>query len=212
MGNKAMETTTEKELTIVLQESLKKPLAYPDYRKMVAQLAKTNDTTGTEQTEAYIQYTQLNDRRMNRWDKTLKFSAETVAQLKAVDRSLLFLVLTESWCGDAAPSMPVMHKINETNPNIEMRLVLRNENPALMERFLTNGAKSIPKLILMDKETLEVLGDWGPRPKIATQMVQDYKAKHGKLTAEFRQELQQWYNKDKGQEILKELAALLTLK
>lgn len=212
IGNISMQTTTEKETVSLIHESLKKAQEYPEYREMVNQLALEGKTTGAEQTDSYVEYTQLNNRRMNRWDKTLKFSDEVNAQIKAIDKKLKFVVLTESWCGDAAPSMPVMHKMAALNPNIDMKVVLRDENLELMDRFLTNGARSIPKLILVDQEKQKVLGKWGPRPKPATQMVQDYKAEHGKLTAEFRQDLQVWYNKNKGEAILNELLELLALK
>lgn len=207
-----METITEKETKALIKDGLRKAQSYSDYRAMVKRLASEEGTTGPEQTASYIEYTQLNDRRMRRWDKTLKFPVEAVEKIKAIDKKLQFLVLTESWCGDAAPSMPVMNKIEELNPNIELKVLLRDENLELMKRFLTKGAKSIPKLILIDQEANEVLGDWGPRPKVAAKMVQDYKEEHGKLTAEFRQDLQVWYNKDKGQNILNELIDLLPLK
>jgi len=70
---------------------------------------------------------------------------------------------------------------------------------------------SIPKLIQQDDATKELTGDWGPRSKNATKLVTAYKAAHGSLTAEFKQDLQVWYNKDKGQSILTDLLALLPL-
>jgi hypothetical protein len=44
-----------------------------------------------------------------------------------------------------------------------MKIVLR-ENEELMNLFLTNKAKSIPKLIVINKEG-GALAHWGPRPK-----------------------------------------------
>ncbi|WP_246865710.1 thioredoxin family protein [Croceivirga thetidis] len=207
-----MKNTTETDTIELINRAVATSQSYHEYRKMVTQYAAEGKTTGPEQSDSYIEYTQLNNRRMNRWDKTLKFSEEVSQKIRAVDSQLIFLVLTESWCGDAAPSVPVMNKIAELNPNIELRVALRDKNLELTDEFLTNGARSIPKLILINKETNEVLGDWGPRPEPASQLVQEYKAKHGKLTPEFRQDLQVWYNKDKGQNIAAELGALLALK
>ena len=124
---------------------------YAEYRTLVQNLAKDGQTTGVVQSEANINYTQLNDRRMSRWDKTLKLTNEVQEQIARMEANLLFLVLTESWCGDASPSLPVMNKIAELNPNIEFKIILRDENPELMDAFLTNGARSIPKLIILDK-------------------------------------------------------------
>lgn len=184
---------------------------YKEYRELVETLAKNGETTGVVQTEANINYTQLNDRRMARWDKTLKLSEQVREKVAGIDTKLLFLVITESWCGDASPSLPVMNKIAQLNPNLEMKIVLRDENPELMDAFLTHGSRSIPKLIVFDKEKQKVLGDWGPRPSIATQMAVEYKQQHGVLSPEFKKDLQIWYNKNKGKNILEDLVGLLAL-
>jgi len=201
--------TIEKPTQVLIEESLPKAITYTEYRTLVKQLAEEGKSTGPEQTEALTNYTQLNDRRMKRWDKTLKFSEEVQKQIAEVKTKITWLVLTESWCGDASPSLPVMHKIAELNPNIVLKIILRDENVDLMNRFLTNGGMSIPKLIAVDDATGEVIGDWGPRSKAATKLVDDYKAEHGQLTAAFKQDLQVWYNKDKGQSVLEDLTSLL---
>lgn len=196
---KIMNTTT------LIKDGLKNATSYSAYRLLVKQLAEEGKSTGPEQSEALTNYTQLNDRRMKRWDKTLKLSEEAQEQIAKVDTKITWLVLTESWCGDASPALPVMHKITELNPNISLQIILRDENVDLMNHFLTNGGMSIPKLIAIDDTTGEVIGDWGPRSKAATKLVEDYKSEHGELTAEFKQDLQVWYNKDKGQSILADL-------
>lgn len=201
----------EQSTQLLIKRALSKSQTYQEYTATVSQLAKDQKTTGAVQTKANIGYTELNDKRMKRWSKTLKFSVEDIAQIRTVNSKLLFLVITESWCGDAAPSLPVMNKIAELNPNIELKIVLRDENEALMERFLTNGAKSIPKLLILNKECNALLAEWGPRPSIATQMAHEYKKTHGKLSPEFKQGLQLWYNKNKGKNILEDLLSLLPL-
>ncbi len=199
----------EKSTGKLIQEALLKAISYETYRSLVSQLAKEGKSTGPHQTEALTNYTQLNDRRMKRWDKTLKFSEEAVAKIKTVNNKITWLVLTESWCGDASPSLPVMNKIAELNPNITLKIVLRDEHEALMNQFLTNDAMSIPKLIAIDGNTSQVLGDWGPRSKAATKLVEDYKAEHDTLDAQFKEDLQVWYNKDKGLSVLADLLETL---
>ena len=78
-----------------------------------------------------------------------------------------------------------------------------------MDQFLTNGGRAIPKLIMIDNEAKEVVGTFGPRPSEATQMVNDYKEEHGKVTPEFKEDLQRWYNKNKGQNIIEDLSKML---
>lgn len=195
----------------LVQKGILSGMDYTAYRDLVHHLAQNRQTTGPEQLESLINYTELNDRRMKRWDKTIKISEEAQKRIAKVKSKLVFLVLSESWCGDAAPGLPVMNKIAELNPNIEFKIVLRDENLDLMDQFLTNGSRSIPKLIILDKEKQELVGEWGPRPSVATQMVEDYKKEHGVLTSEFKQDLQVWYNKDKGQNTLSDILELLPL-
>ena len=156
-------------------------------------------------------YTMLNDRRIKRWNKTVKVSEETKSVVEGFDKDQTWLVLTESWCGDAAHIMPVINKVAELNDKINYRVVLRDKNEALMNEFLTNGGKAIPKLIMIDNQTGDVVGTFGPRPSSATELVNAYKAEHGKLTPEFKEDLQRWYNKDKGQTTIADLVNLLSV-
>jgi thiol-disulfide isomerase/thioredoxin len=200
----------EAKITLVKQ-GISMGMDYGKYRDLVHHLADTKQTTGLPRSEANIEYTQLNDRRMRRWDKTFKLPEAIGEKVSNISSRLKFLVLTESWCGDAAHSMPIMNKIAEANPNIDFKALLRDENPELMDAFLTNGSRSIPKLVVFDADLNEIIAEWGPRPSIATQMANDYKTMHGTFTPEFKQELQVWYNKNKGENILNDLVGLLPL-
>lgn len=203
-----MEISEKIKESLVL-EALPSAITYGQYRDLVAQHAANETSTGAEQTEALSEYTQLNNARMRRLDKTLKPSEAVVAQFKNFTKNHTWLVLTESWCGDAAQSMPAIHVVAEVSAQIDFKIVLRDEHLELMDAFLTNGGRSIPKLIVFDNETQKVVGGWGPRPSKATQMVSQYKAEHGTLTPEFKKDLQVWYTKDKGQNIFEDLADLI---
>ena len=109
------------------------------------------------------------------------------------------------------PDPAVINKVARLNDKITLRLVLRDENTELMEQFLSNGAMAIPKLIAIDDDSGQVIGEWGSRPTMATRMVQDQKDRFGELTPEFKQDLQVWYNKDKGQNTVNDLLSLLAL-
>ncbi|BFP41596.1 thioredoxin family protein [Flavobacteriaceae bacterium GF1] len=200
-----------KSINVIIQRALEFGMTYGEYRELVQELAIRKSNTGPEKTEALANYTQLNTKRMDRWDKTLRIPSEVMDHVKALKQKMTWLVLTESWCGDASPSLPVMNKLAELTPNLDLKIVLRDEHPELMDLFLTNGTRSIPKVIVLDSLTQKVLGEWGPRSSKATKMVLDHKAEHGQLTPEFKQQLQVFYNKDKGQDILKDLVELLSL-
>lgn len=182
----------------IIQESLKNTYTYLEYKNLVKNLLAEGKSTGPNQSEALTNYSLLNDKRMKRLDKTIKLTETTQLEIAKVTQPQTWLVITEGWCGDAAQNLPVIEKMASLNSNIELKLVLRDENLDLMDLFLTNGGRSIPKLIILDKD-VNVMNTWGPRPKVATKMVADYKAEHGALDTAFKQDLQVWYNKDKGQ-------------
>ncbi len=181
----------------IIEKSLANSYTYLEYRNLVSSLLAEGKSTGPEQSEALTNYSLLNDKRMKRIDKTIKISDSTAQEIKQLQEPQTWLVITEGWCGDAAQNLPVIAKMAALSSNINLKLVLRDENLDLMDLFLTNGGRSIPKLIILDQEN-NVLNTWGPRPRIATKMVADYKAEHGALDAQFKQDLQVWSNKDKG--------------
>ncbi|RAV30020.1 thioredoxin family protein [Sinomicrobium soli] len=189
----------------VIKKSLQKALSYEAYREMTDRLVAEGKTTGTEQTEELVHYTRLNSSRMRRMDKKAEVSAQDIEAIsEKITGKQTWLVIAESWCGDAAQALPVFNRICSNIPGIELKIVLRDENPGLMELFLTGGTRSIPRLIVLD-ESLEVLYTWGPRSGAATAMVNDYRALHGKPDAAFKESLQRWYVSDRGASIVDDL-------
>ena len=195
----------------VIEESLKKAMSYTDYKNTIINLLKEGKSTGVLQSEDLLNYTKLNEKRMKRLDKQTSLSEETTTKTQTIQKDFTWLVLTESWCGDAAQTLPVINKFAEINPKIDLKVVSRDENEDLMNQFLTNGSKSIPKLIVIEKETKKVLSSWGPRSKVAAKLVIDYKEKHGKLDEEFKKDLQYWYNDDKGKSIENDLVEFINI-
>ena len=204
-----MNTIIPNDIKHILKESLNKSMSYQDYRSLMSDLVESKSTTGLDQSGEMVAYTVLNDQRMKRWDKTVKVLVEAQEKISAFSGDITWLVITESWCGDAAHVIPVINKVAELHSNITLKLVLRDENDELMQQFLTNGGKSIPKLIMIDNISGEVLGTFGPRPIAATNLVKDYIKEHGAVTDALKENLQMWYNKDKGQSTITDL--LLTM-
>lgn len=193
-----------------LEKALEHSYSYNEYRELVSDLLSQNKSTTENGTEALVGYSKLNNSRMKRLDKTTKVPAEMEKQIKAIDQPTTWTVLSEGWCGDAAQNLPAIHKMAELNPMISLRIVLRDQNLELMNEYLTNGGQSIPKLI--QTQDNEVTGTWGPRPTVATNMVQEYKEKHGSVDAEFKKELQLWYNKDKNESLFSDFLNLTKAK
>lgn len=200
---------TKTEINTLVANSLPKAMTYQEYKELMAAHVEEGTSTGLSQSASLTQYTVLNNARMKRLDKTTRLPEDITAKFENFAGRQQWLVITESWCGDAAQSMSAMNKLAQLAPTIDLKVVLRDENPELMNAFLTHGSMSIPKLIIFDEDKGEVIADWGPRPSVATAMVNDFKKEHGSLTPEFKKDLQVWYNKDKSQNILEDLSGLV---
>jgi thiol-disulfide isomerase/thioredoxin len=192
----------------LIKDSLTKSTSYTTFRNLVRDLVEKGKSTGPNQSEELLNYSMLNDKRMARLDKKIKLSETTIERLNKVQKEQTWLLITEGWCGDSAHILPVMNKMSAENEKINLKVVLRDENPELMNQFLTNGSISVPKLVVLDAND-KVVSSWGPRPSTASKMVLDYKEKHGSLDPDFKKDLQLWYNKNKGVNIQEDLLAFL---
>jgi hypothetical protein len=185
-------------------DSLQNSFTYGEYMELMEDLVLTQSTTG-EITPERVDFTALNYKRSQRLNKKIQLTEPQHSIFNGLKMKQTWLVITESWCGDAAQTLPVLNKMAEASGNIDLKVILRDEHPELMDNFLTNGTRSIPKMIILDPE-LEVMTTWGPRSAAATKLVTDYKEQFGKIDAEFKARLQLWYNKDKGLSIIEELS------
>ncbi|UMY66646.1 MULTISPECIES: thioredoxin family protein [unclassified Flavobacterium] len=193
----------------LIANSLLKAQTYAQYRETVTALLAEGKATGNVQSDALVHYSQLNETRMNRLQKTVQLEDAVATKLQHLTHSYTWLVLSEGWCGDAAQLLPVMHKMALASDKIELKIVFRDQHPELMDAYLTNGTRSIPKLLILDNETKTVVATWGPRPEPAAQLVRDYKAAHGVFDEAGKTDLQLWYLHDKGTSTQEEIAALL---
>lgn len=197
------------DLKSLISESLTQAISYSEYAELIQQLVAEEKTTGPKQNEDLVYYTKLNAQRARRLNKTTKLPENVASLVSTFDQPMTWLVLTESWCGDAAQILPLLQKMVESNSNIDLRLVLRDENDALMSQFLTRGGRSIPKLIILNEE-LDVLGSWGPRPVEAQTLYDSWRNDPNKPPyKEFQVEMQKWYLKDAGQSTFEEVSKVL---
>ncbi|MCU0447924.1 MAG: thioredoxin family protein [Microscillaceae bacterium] len=199
----------EKSNPITSPETLQKAYNYAQYRTLIDNLLAEGKTTGPNQTTALTEYTQMNVQRMNRWDKTAIIREDLKTALEAINRPLIWVVLTEGWCGDAAQNIPTIVKMAEINPKIELKFLLRDENLPIMDNYLTNGGRAIPKLICIDAESGEELGTWGPRPSTLQDWVMAEKKKTDFDFKTFAEYVHKWYATNKTEELQDEFLALV---
>lgn len=117
-----------------------------------------------------------------------------------------FLVIAEDWCGDAFNTIPFLQRFIEEVDGWELRLLRRDENPELMNRYLTDGARSIPIVIVLDDEGDEAAW-WGPRPEELQAYFQENRAVKDK--GDLYRDLRAWYARDHGRTTLCEVLDLL---
>ncbi len=193
----------------IIKKALENGFSYKAYREYVSNLIQEEKSTGHTQSEDLLHYSELNESRLKRLDKTIKVVPEVEIQLNTLSKKYTWLVIAEGWCGDAAQILPIINKMAEVSDFIDLKVVLRDDNDELMSEFLTNGGKAIPKLIIIDTENNEVIADWGPRPEGAKKLIIDYKAANGVVDETAKIELQKWYLHDKGITTQTEIMALM---
>ncbi len=184
-------------------------MTWERYLQHFDQILSGTFTNETYAKEAYRDYVKMNLSRMNRWLKNIQIGEELSQSVKSVNEKQDWYLITEPWCGDAAHSVPLIYLMSQLNSNINLNIVLRDDNHDFIDQYLTNGGRSIPKLVARNAEGEDVFV-WGPRPK-------DLAAIHASLKAEnadfdtINQTLQQWYNQNKGQDILTEFAEIFSV-
>lgn len=178
-----------------MEKYLKKSFTYKQYISLLEDLMLQEKTTGQTQTEDLINYAKLNLARIHRLEKTVEITSELKNLILTIKNKYTWLVITEGWCGDAAQNITPLFFLTQLNQNIKLALVLRDENLELMDNYLTNGGRSIPKLICIDETNKEIF-NWGPRPVAAQKIIQELMANNASLE-EKSLTIQKWYNADK---------------
>lgn len=194
-----------------MKDYIEKAMTFSEYEKLLDDLLAAGKTTGPYQSDAMFGYGKLNRQRMHRLNKTVVLGNDIREAVSQITRPVIWLIITEGWCGDAAQNIPVIEKIAAENDKIKTLYTLRDENIDLMDQFLTGGARSIPKLIAVDADTFEVIGTWGPRPLISQQLFEKMKAE-GTPKAEILEEMQRWYYADRSRSIQREFVELVRLR
>jgi hypothetical protein len=195
-------------MTAIHSSILAQAIPYDAYLQLSALLVKEERTSGPNQSEAYVYYTKLNVQRMKRLNKTIEVPANVIELLKEKAANWTWVILTEPWCGDAAQCVPVIEKLALSAGNIQTLYLLRDEHPEVMDAYLTNGGRSIPKLICLDKTGKELF-TWGPRPAVIQEVMNRLKAEDISEIATIVEQIQKAYNEDKQAGIYNEFECLL---
>ena len=188
---------------------INKEYTFLEFKEIVTNLVSSGKSSG-EETAERIEATKINSQRINRIYKTFLPSDATQNVVNKLKEDWDWLLLLESWCGDGAQLSPIIAKLAELNPRIHLKIIFRDEHEDIMNMHLTNGAKSIPKLICLDSDSQQYIGEWGPRPIAIQEKVKEFKTANPNAShEEFVKNLHLWYAQDKGLSFEKEFVALI---
>ena len=151
----------------------------------------------------------LNLHRMTRIEKHYSVSEELKNLILRIDKPQTWMIISETWCGDSAQNIPFLAKMARANSNINLKIVLRDAHPEIMDLYLTNGTRSIPILVAFD-ESGEELFRWGPRPYEAIKLFESLKAA-GIEKAVRLEKLHLWYGRNRGKNLESEFITALKL-
>lgn len=139
----------QREQNLRLKEAFERGITYKSYSELLQQYARKGKTSG-EQKASFIEYTKLAAARQRRWEKTYRPEVNFIdAIYDCKVKGEQWLVFTETWCGDAAHALPFFNEWAIAT-KIPLRIVFRDEHPELMDQFLTDGGRSIPKWVRLN--------------------------------------------------------------
>ena len=193
---------------MILSEFYSKGIGYPEYMSRFEKAVDEGKTSGPIQTEEYVFYTKMNWRRSYRLQEHTHWLEPSYTVDISRYRHLAVICLAEFWCGDAAQNIPVIEHVASDVFGLSVRYLFRDEHPELMDAYLTNGGRSIPKYILFDLRTGREIATWGPRPQKIQTVVNSLKEK-GISKEDMMEEVQKAYNADKSISVQQEWFDLL---
>ena len=140
--------------------------------------------------------------------KRARIEPEALARAEALPGAWRLLALNEDWCGDAANTLPVLAALADEVDGLALRVLGRDEHPALMDAHLTGGtARSIPVVMLLDGDGRE-RGWWGPRPSELQEWVMTEGLAMEDKEARYKA-VRTWYARDRGRTTVDEVLTLL---
>jgi hypothetical protein len=114
-------------------------------------------------------------RRMERIRGGVFVEPHEEALLAGLTRWVHVVAIAEAWCGDVQRHAPVLQRLADLAPNLEVRYIRREQHPDVLLRFLTNGGEAIPKFVFLSADFVEC-GNWGPMPHACRELLSKGKA------------------------------------
>jgi hypothetical protein len=125
---------------VITRTHLENSFSYTEYLRYSEECfvkGRTTSEADEMNTPKHLEYTALNFQRMKRIYSTTKLREDLVKALQNISQAQTWLILSESWCGDAAQCIPALQLMAEAAPNLDVRILLRDKNLDVMDKYLT---------------------------------------------------------------------------
>lgn len=152
--------------------------------------------------EGFLNYSRKNVDAMRKNFEKTEVDPKLAEEVKAFEGKARILVIGADWCGDVVANLPAIARLAELSGNLQLRIIDRDIHEDLMKEFLTNGTKSIPKVVVCSSN-MSHCSSWGPRPAACQTIMTENKDKLPK--EEIYTLLRDWYMNDKNQSVMKEI-------
>ena len=184
-------------------------LTYKQFMNLTNNEVQNTDANSLNDAEKTLfEYKKLNLQRSRRIEKYYSVNDELKSMIQNIKQIQTWVIFTENWCGDSAQNLPYIAAFAKINPLINLKIILRDSNLDVMDQYLTNGTRSILKLIVFD-EIWNELFEWGPRPNAAKELMEQMKKDSLSKTEKY-EKLHLWYGRNRGKDIEKEFKEMLT--
>jgi hypothetical protein len=195
--------------SIITPDILKQSISWTEYYATAKKYVEAEEKPELYQNEKMLKYTADNLGRIDHILTSINIESKLYNALTAIQTSLVWIVLTEPWCGDASQVVPVLHTIACCSEQISFRILQSDAYPEILSAYLTGGSRSIPKLICLRADTLEELGTWGPRPAALQKIVLENKDDPALSFGAKVRMVHDWYANDKTMSIQSEFIDLI---
>lgn len=184
---------------------------YAEYERLFQEMANMGKESQYFVTSANLPYIRSNWEISQRVKSSVVLFHSLNQLLLNLYYSYTWLVITEPWCMESAQNLPVIAAMAKVNPEkIRLLVVLKDQHPELMNKYLTNGNKAIPKVILINETRNVEEYTWGPRPAPAQDLFLQWKRDNDtKSKRPFSVELNNWYKCDSSMTIQREFKSFL---
>lgn len=195
--------------TITHEILSKNGLSYSQYIELTKDIISNPDRPKNYQDEKMLQYTKDNLGRMEKIATTLNIDSKLYNEMQQTKVKQIWVCITEPWCGDASQIVPGLFLIASCSPNVDFKILLRDSNAEVMDNYLTNGGKSIPKLVVLKADSLEEISNWGPRPASIQKIVEEKKNDTSMSFGDKVRMIHGWYEQNNSYDLQEEFITIV---